>query len=873
MTDQVNINRIREEMKSKNQWICWETGIRNGKETKLPKDPETGEFAKSDDPETWSSLMNAKTSMISEDYDGIGFMFSPNDPFVGIDLDKCRDPETGEWEEWALNIMSDLGGWIEISPSGTGGHVIIKGEIPGDKNRKGNVEMYETRRYFTVTGNLVNEEGERLDDEDETPEISANQQGLDAVYDQFIADENESANEIEVEVDLSNFDHLDEDPTASDSISSSTPTASSGKSRLKGLSKKEKDLVKKAKGAKNGYKFTQLWKGNWETIYNGVDHSHSEADMGFCDMLAFWCSGDPVMMDRIFRSSGLMRPKWDSVRYSDGSTYGERTIEKAIAQVESYYNDDHYDDLVESQSENIPEDDMEPPEEGSKKKENRNVNEKGKDNGNADNSSSSSKTSSSGNKRGDVNRSRGKEVSTVVDDIGSPSTEKTDMPENNDIDSGDDNQGGNNTENKSETSNRRRSRDGNSRSSIASQVEDPGESSQTDPKINSDNSESDGLVDGFEFEDSEGISETDENTQTDSQKKEQTVEDKADSKPKPEDNATADDITKNASGETEEEQEETDLPDKDEAESIFDKFESSDTESTDSTDPENNRTSHQNGDGATSSNQQQGRTTSNNRKYEGQNEQQNRITEKEENEDLQLVSETVERDENSYNSQKSNSDSEQNFDNTNRELSKSAGGKLEQKTSGSGNEIIDDDNYTVENLALDVKRLDEKVEETKTRLINDIEIEDDKLERIYRELIQYEKIVDRRKAQLDTMQQIFIMICKAQNEPVFDKIAEILLDMEDIPEENILDREDIIRHIERQNEEEISREQNREKQEKRERTEKTENEENTEGVRSRITNLMGGSEDQGEEIEVNDPNETDSEKENGSRRISLSDIF
>jgi len=53
--------------------------------------------------------------------------------------------------------------------------------------------------------------------------------------------------------------------------------------------------------------------------------------MALCCLLAFWTGGDQTQMEHLFRQSGLLREKWDEVHYADGSTYGEKTIERAIA--------------------------------------------------------------------------------------------------------------------------------------------------------------------------------------------------------------------------------------------------------------------------------------------------------------------------------------------------------------------------------------------------------------------------------------------------------------------------------------------------------------------------------------------------------------
>jgi primase-polymerase (primpol)-like protein len=59
--------------------------------------------------------------------------------------------------------------------------------------------------------------------------------------------------------------------------------------------------------------------------------------MALCCLLAFWTRGDAEWMDSLFRDSGLLRPKWDEVHYADGSTYGAKTIQRAIGRTSEFY--------------------------------------------------------------------------------------------------------------------------------------------------------------------------------------------------------------------------------------------------------------------------------------------------------------------------------------------------------------------------------------------------------------------------------------------------------------------------------------------------------------------------------------------------------
>jgi|SRR5215208_2333403 len=163
---------ITEELTERPQWVCWRIEQRSSddKPTKVPYTPGTERRASSTDLMTWTPFDEAVTAYEATEpdapeYHGIGFVFSGADPFVGIDLDDCRDPETGEITEWAAKIIERVqDGYIEISPSGTGIHVIVEGTVRGNRSRKkvrvdekvvGQVEMYGRDRFFTITGRAL----------------------------------------------------------------------------------------------------------------------------------------------------------------------------------------------------------------------------------------------------------------------------------------------------------------------------------------------------------------------------------------------------------------------------------------------------------------------------------------------------------------------------------------------------------------------------------------------------------------------------------------------------------------------------------------------------------------------------------------------
>jgi putative DNA primase/helicase len=144
---------IPEPMKTYRHWLCWRLEERDGKPTKIPYDPLTGRHASSTDSRTWRSFEEALAAMEVGAYDGLGFVFSSGDPYTGIDLDGCRDPETSELEPWAAAIVAESEGYAEASPSGTGVHIIVRGKAPNKK--RGRVECYSERRFFTMTGRAL----------------------------------------------------------------------------------------------------------------------------------------------------------------------------------------------------------------------------------------------------------------------------------------------------------------------------------------------------------------------------------------------------------------------------------------------------------------------------------------------------------------------------------------------------------------------------------------------------------------------------------------------------------------------------------------------------------------------------------------------
>lgn len=145
------LDNIPEELRTRSQWVVWKMERRNGKDTKVPYIAGGVGKASSTDSLTWRTFDEATRTLDTRRYGGIGFVFTSGDPYAGVDLDNCRDPETGELDAWAAEIVASLrGGYTEVSPSGTGVHIIVRGKAPNKK--RGDIEAYSSERYFTMTG-------------------------------------------------------------------------------------------------------------------------------------------------------------------------------------------------------------------------------------------------------------------------------------------------------------------------------------------------------------------------------------------------------------------------------------------------------------------------------------------------------------------------------------------------------------------------------------------------------------------------------------------------------------------------------------------------------------------------------------------------
>jgi putative DNA primase/helicase len=268
---------IPSELRERPQWVVWRYEERDDKRTKVPYRADGQGRASSTDPSTWASYDAAVAA--SDTSDGIGFVFSADDPFVGIDLDHgLSEADRGA-------ILCALDSYAERSVSGTGYHVFIRASLNGHpRNRKGPIEIYEHGRYFVVTGDHIIGTPATIEDR---------QAELEEVLARFLP----------------------------------TPPAQLSTRPIVPVDLDDRELLERAMQAKNGADFECLWAGDTSEY----DDDDSRADFALCRLLAFWTNRDADRIDRLFRASGLYREKWER------ADYRERTIETAIAATSEGY--------------------------------------------------------------------------------------------------------------------------------------------------------------------------------------------------------------------------------------------------------------------------------------------------------------------------------------------------------------------------------------------------------------------------------------------------------------------------------------------------------------------------------------------------------
>lgn len=195
----------------------------------------------------------------------------------------------------------------ELSPTGTGLHIIVQGKLVGGPVNIDGIELYDERHYFTITGAALPEFPDSIEECDAE---------LKKLY--WEAKVKKEAKKREAK---SKNERSKREPKSKKSKAASQPACAN-------LGPKDTRLIAKGKSL-YGDKFVKLWHGDYSD-YTEED-SQNEADLALCNYLSYLTEGDAEEADRLFRLSGLMREKWDEIHYADDRTYGQATIELAIA--------------------------------------------------------------------------------------------------------------------------------------------------------------------------------------------------------------------------------------------------------------------------------------------------------------------------------------------------------------------------------------------------------------------------------------------------------------------------------------------------------------------------------------------------------------
>lgn len=257
------MNNIPQELKERAQWVVWreQPHPQTGAITKPPFNPHTGNLASPGDLSTCATFEIAKNCLANGGgFAGLGYMLSSDDPYSIIDLDTYKDYLTDEDRTRHQKIAETFKGYAEVSPSGKGLHLIVKGKVPCNRS-KGGVQLLTERAYATMTGNAWRNEP-----------IEDQSQLLNILWAEM-EPESEKANALPM---------VNQEQIYSD-----------------------EQILEQASKAANGELFKNLWEGKWNLNYP----SQSEADFALIDILGFY-SKNIEQIKRLFRMSALgQRPK------------------------------------------------------------------------------------------------------------------------------------------------------------------------------------------------------------------------------------------------------------------------------------------------------------------------------------------------------------------------------------------------------------------------------------------------------------------------------------------------------------------------------------------------------------------------------------
>ena len=314
----VDIKNIPAKLKSDCRFCVWKFEKRSGQKTKMPYNPANGDRARINDLRTFADFKTTLMAYAMGGYDGIGIAVGSG--IGAFDIDHCIR-EDGTLNDTAAAVLSIFPtAYVEKSPSGKGlrGFFGVPEDFVYDKtvyyinNRSKGLEVYmpgATNRFVTVTGDVYR-----------TGEIPNDETAMTTLLDSLMKRNKQVQN-----TQLRHHSYLDDDA-----------------------------VIAHAEEANNGDKFKRLFAGDWDDLYD----SQSDADMALLSILAFWCGCDEEQMDRIFRTSGLMRDKWD--RRQAGTTYGAISIRNTVNTCAAVYVPVNAQDIVDEEFTNLDPDSKSP---------------------------------------------------------------------------------------------------------------------------------------------------------------------------------------------------------------------------------------------------------------------------------------------------------------------------------------------------------------------------------------------------------------------------------------------------------------------------------------------------------------------------------
>ena len=278
------------ELKEKKQWVTYFKRKVEGSEHlgKVMISPTTYKHARSNEPTDWVDFYKANLFASENKFtDGLAFVLTEG--IVFIDIDNSIN-ENGEMNQIAKQLLAEFPlTYAERSCSGKGIHILLKGSLPKDcmkRNDAIGLEMYETKRFCCITGDIISSSNELHDYSDKIGRVATSLMGRKVTNVKPIPF----------------YGH----PTISD-----------------------QQIIEKAMKSKSGAKFAKLYSGDTSGYA-----SASSADLALVSMIAFYTQ-NPSQIDHIFRTSGLCRDKWDSPR--GDSTYGMMTIMTSLSNTRRVY--------------------------------------------------------------------------------------------------------------------------------------------------------------------------------------------------------------------------------------------------------------------------------------------------------------------------------------------------------------------------------------------------------------------------------------------------------------------------------------------------------------------------------------------------------